>query len=123
MADAKKVLLVEDEAIIAMDLDMSLSDLGWDVIGPASTAAQAFSLIEADTPDIAILDFNIRGGTSEQIAISLLEKSVPVVFLSGDRTTTQIESLKDCRVVSKPVLIKHLQSVLTEILGAAEGAS
>ena len=119
MADAKKVLLVEDEAIIAMDLDMSLSDLGRDVIGPASTANHAFSLIDADTPDIAILDFNIRGGTSEQIAISLLEKSVPVVFLSGDSTTTQIECLKDCRVVPKPVLMKYLHSLLTDILRAA----
>ncbi|GHB00915.1 response regulator [Algimonas arctica] len=117
MGNQNKILLVEDDAIIAMDLEMSLSDLGWEVMGPAPTADQAFDLIKSGLPDVAILDFNIRGGTSEQLAIALMEASVPVLFLSGDSSATDIDSLKECRVLAKPVSMDMISAALTEALG------
>lgn len=115
MDKAKKLLLVEDDPITAMDFEMSLSDHGWDVVGPAATSKAAFELIDAGLPDIAVLDFNIRGGTTEEFARHLVGKAVPVVFLSGDDTTTQIEELASCPVVSKPVSVAKLQLTLLEI--------
>lgn len=115
MGEQKTVLIVEDELIIAMDLEQSLEDLGWTVLGPASTAKKAFQLLEKKTPNVAILDFNVRGGTSEELALGLMERGVPVVFLSGDSTTTQIEGLKDCRVLAKPVKMDTIKDVLDEI--------
>lgn len=117
MDDPKLVLVVEDDALIAMDLEQSLTDHGWHVIGPAPTADQALRLIEDKLPDIAVLDFNIRGGTSEEIAIALIDRSVPIVFLSGDSTTSGIERLEDCRVLPKPIAISEIQTVLIEVLG------
>lgn len=116
MDNAKKILLVEDDPITAMDFEMSLSDLGWDVLGPAATSKSAFDLITQDLPDIAVLDFNIRGGTTEELARYLIKRSVPVVFLSGDSTTTEIEDLETCKVVSKPVVMSKLHLTLTEVL-------
>jgi len=112
MGEGRKILLVEDNAIIAMDMELSLSEAGWRVIGPVATAQQAFDHIRDGLPDLAILDFNIRGGTSEEIALALMEESVPVVFLSGDNTTTQIESLKNCPVLSKPVAFGTIHALL-----------
>lgn len=115
MDEAMKLLLVEDDPITAMDFEMSLSDLGWDVVGPAATSKAAFELIDAELPDIAVLDFNIRGGTTEGLARHLVAQSVPVVFLSGDNTTTEIEEFAACAVVSKPVSVAKLQLTLLEV--------
>lgn len=117
MAEAKKVLLVEDDAIIAMDMEMSLSDAGWEVIGPAATAEAALDMIAKTRPDVAILDFNIRGGTSEPVATHLLAMSIPVVFLSGDNKTTEIAGLAHCHVLSKPVSMEEVQRQLNKELG------
>lgn len=118
MAETKTVLVVEDEPVHAMDMEESLSELGWNVLGPAPTAERAFGLIEDTTPDIAILDYNIRGGTSEEIALALLDRTVPVVFLSGDNLTSNEGPLQDCPVLSKPVNIREISAVLTQLLSA-----
>lgn len=115
MDKSKRILLVEDDPMIAMDFEMSLADLGWEVLGPAATSKRAYELIAKGLPDIAVLDFNVRGGTTEELARHLFENSVPVLFMSGDSTTTEISELKECRVLSKPVLIRVLEKVLSEI--------
>lgn len=116
MVEGKKVLVVEDEPIIAMDLKMSLGDLGYDVIGPTATADKALELIKDNKPDIAVLDFNIRGGTSEEIALYLIEQGVPVIFLSGDSDRTNVDHLNACLLLQKPIQFSSLKSVLDEIL-------
>jgi DNA-binding response OmpR family regulator len=116
MAESGKVLLVEDEAIIAMDMEMSLSDRGWTVMGPVSTTEQALEIVAAGLPDIAVLDFNIRGGTSEDIALFLIARGVPVVFLSGDLAAIRVDALRDCHALLKPVTMNLLHDTLAEVL-------
>jgi CheY-like chemotaxis protein len=56
-----KVLIVEDKAIIARDIEMQLVRSGFEVTGTAATAAEAFELIENETPNIILMDISIRG--------------------------------------------------------------
>ena len=79
----KRVLVVEDDPIIALDLAKQLTDAGYVVVGPASSAARALHLIRADVCDAAVLDVNLRRETSESIAIGLARLSLPFVTLSG----------------------------------------
>lgn len=102
--------------LIAMDLEMSLQDLGWNVVGPVAQADRALRLVETEKLDIGLLDYNLVSGTSEQIAMALLKKSIPVIFLSGDTLRKRSEHLKHCKVIAKPVNIDKLNEALRSAL-------
>src|SRR4051794_28099922 len=57
-----KVLLVEDEFIIALEMELALLDLGCTVLGPVASAAGALALLDRERPDVAILDVNLLDG-------------------------------------------------------------
>ena len=59
--DGPAVLVVEDEFLIAMDLECLLERNGWRVLGPAATVKEALRLLDGETPDVALLDVNLRG--------------------------------------------------------------
>lgn len=82
-AVGKRVLVVEDEPVIAMTIEDMLMDLGYDVVGPASSLAAAQTLAEAEALDAAILDININGGRSYVIADELRRRGVPFAFATG----------------------------------------
>ncbi len=82
-----RILVTEDESLIALMLAMELESAGHRVIGPASTFAAALRLAEAETPDLALLDVNLgqpdRDGID--VAMALLERyGVRSLFVSGD---------------------------------------
>lgn len=76
-----RILLGEDEGLIALDLQSMLMDLGYDVIGPAGTVEEVMAA--ASTCDGALLDVNLRGELVFPAARLLLSRSVPVIFSSG----------------------------------------
>ena len=80
-----KVLVVEDENIVALDLKRRLSKLGYNVIGMASNADRALSLIEEHHPDIVLMDIHIQGHTDGiEIARIVHEKyHIPVIYLTA----------------------------------------
>ncbi|MFC3613652.1 response regulator [Lutimaribacter marinistellae] len=83
-ASQSKVLVVEDELIIGMDLVMTLEDWGYRAEGPLNSVAKALDSIENETPDIAILDVNLgKTETSMPLAERLTELGIPYVFLTG----------------------------------------
>jgi two-component system, response regulator PdtaR len=80
-----RILIVEDEALVAMMLTDSLEDGGHEVMGPAATAAEALALCEAALPDLALLDVDLRaGGNGVVLARALFGRwGLPVIFASG----------------------------------------
>jgi two-component SAPR family response regulator len=112
MGSKKSVLVVEDELMIAIDLEESLLELGWNVVGPVAHTDRALELIGKEIVDVGLLDYNLRNDTSEQIALALLKKSVPVIFLSGDTLRQRPERLKHCQIIAKPVSIDELNKAL-----------
>jgi DNA-binding response OmpR family regulator len=79
------VLVVEDEALIALDLEARLGRHGWRVLGPAATVAQALRLLEDGEvlPDVALLDVNLRGEAATAVAERLRALGVPFVVTSA----------------------------------------
>lgn len=83
-ADERRVLLVEDDWLIAADLAVTFREAGADVVGPAGSVADALAML-ADTPrlDGAVVDINLHGEMAWPVLDALAERGVPVVFATG----------------------------------------
>jgi CheY-like chemotaxis protein len=77
------VLVVEDEFLLALELELLLGRHGYRVLGPASTVAEALRLLEGATPDAALLDVNLRGEMVTPVAEALRALAVPFVLASA----------------------------------------
>ena len=80
-----RVLLVEDEPIVAMHLERVLRDAGWEVVGPVAHQLAALRLARREPLDAALLDLDLRGESGAPVAEALVARGVPVVVLSGSR--------------------------------------
>ena len=115
----KKVLIVEDEMLIAFDLMDTFGDAGAAAIGPAGTLEQAFEAFEKDQTDVAILDIDLRGVSVFPFAEALVERNVPIVFHSGHGMLENLETrFPDAAICPKPAskeeLINKVSSLLTD---------
>ena len=81
--DGRLVLVVEDEFLIAMDLELLLRRHGWRVLGPAATVAEALRLLADERPDVALLDLNLQGELVTPVAEELRAQDVPFVLASA----------------------------------------
>jgi len=81
----RRLLVVEDEYMIATDLARSLEGLGVEVIGPVGSVEDALELVESDGDrlDGAVLDINLRGERVYPVADALVARGVPFVFTTG----------------------------------------
>ena len=79
----KRVLIVEDEALITMLFEDILEDAACRIVGPAMNVRQAIELAQASEIDIAVLDVNLNGESSLPVAALLESRGVPIVFSSG----------------------------------------
>jgi two-component system, response regulator PdtaR len=81
--DGRLVLVVEDEFLIALDLELLLRRHGWRVLGPAATVDQALRLLRGAMPDVAVLDVNLGGELVTPVAAELRVRGVPFVLASA----------------------------------------
>ena len=112
-----RVLVVEDEMLIAFDIADALADFGWEVVGPVGSVAEAMALLGHEQVDIAVLDVNLGGTKSYPIADKLAESKVPVLFLTGDRASDAPLANANSPVLSKPVDYQVLHQTLCEVTG------
>ncbi len=77
------VLVLEDEALIALTLQDDLQDAGYEVAGPFTTCAAALEWLRTHTPDAAILDVALKDGPCREIALELARRKVPFLIYSG----------------------------------------
>ena len=78
-----RVMICEDEVIVAMDLQMLVEDFGYEVIGPFPGLAEAFAALGDSRPDIALLDVRLKDGEVFPLADRLRDMGVGLVFQSG----------------------------------------
>ena len=81
--DGRLVLVVEDEFLIAMDLELLLQRHGWRVLGPAATVDEALRLLARRERPVALLDVNLRGELVTPVAEELRARGVPFVLASA----------------------------------------
>lgn len=114
----KRILLVEDEAMVAMDIEYGLLDRGADVIGPAGTLEDAQSLInKTQQISAAILDVRLHGEDVYPAAHELTQRGVPILFHTGHGVGDEIHpQFPDARVVMKPQSTQSLLDILADLI-------
>ncbi|SOE12014.1 response regulator receiver domain-containing protein [Hoeflea halophila] len=113
------VLVVEDESLIAMNLEMILEDLGHSVIGPVMTLRNLEKLLDGDFhADAAILDVNIAGEPIFPYARRLADLGVPLIFASGYGASGIRDDLAHYPVVPKPYTELDIARMLDRIFPA-----
>lgn len=111
-----KILVVEDNALLAMEMRFILEDAGYQVVGPVSSVAEGLDLANTRNDlDIAVLDINLAGEMSFPIAEALKAKGVPFVFCTGYEHPDTPASLSDCSFMQKPINERSLLSRLAEV--------
>lgn len=97
------IFVAEDEPLIALDLENILGSAGCEVIGSASTVREGLALLGSIKPDIALLDFNLKGETSLPLAAQLQADGVPFAICTGyDRATSLPSELNAAPRLAKP---------------------
>ncbi|MBI5163232.1 MAG: response regulator [Magnetospirillum sp.] len=98
----QRVLVVEDEWLIAMGLEMALQDAGCVVVGPIGRLDQALEAARSETFDVALLDVNLRGEHAFPIADILAQRGIPYAFLTGYGRDTLPPRYAQSRILAKP---------------------
>lgn len=110
------VLVVEDEALVAMEFASVLEQQGCVVIGPAASVARALALIEKQRPDAALLDLNLNGTSALPVAAILGEQNVPFVVVTGYGAAPPNDELRQAPRLTKPVRECDLVRTLRQLL-------
>ncbi len=116
-AQSGRVLLVEDEMLVAMMMAELLRDIGFDVVGPFGSVAEAMSGIERQSLDAAVLDVNLRGEMIYDLAEKLMGQGIPIVFVTGYGADSLDRRFASYPVLQKPVDSAALQRVLVRANG------
>ncbi|MFK5958245.1 MAG: response regulator [Lutibacter sp.] len=110
-----KILIVEDEPIIASDIEMSLEEIGYEVIGIEENAESALQSIKNNKPDLVLLDINLEGDMDGIILAQDINLyfNIPFVFLTSNTdnlTINRVKRTKPAGFIVKPFSEKDLQS-------------
>jgi CheY-like chemotaxis protein len=115
----KRILIVEDEALIAVMVEDMLNELGCTVVGPASTISSALELAGSEELDGAVLDVNVRGERIDPVAEALFARDIPVLFATG-YGEVKFAHGRSAPVIDKPYTQEKLVKGLAAALGIAE---
>jgi len=97
-----RVLVVEDEALIAWDIAEHLRKYGVKIVGPAATVTEACALLEGGAPDAAVLDINLRHESVYPLIEKLRMRRIPFVFASGYSRSALPAEYAGCTFIEKP---------------------
>jgi len=104
---AYRVMILEDDPFIALDMEGMMQEAGFEIIGPVASVPEALKLLNCDpsnAPDCAVLDFYVTGGTSEYVARELTKLGVPFMFLTGNADDVRAVMADQAPLIrSKPV--------------------
>jgi CheY-like chemotaxis protein len=115
----RRVLVVEDEMMIAMLIEDMLEEFGCKLLGPATNVPRALELIGKENVDIAVLDLNLDGQDTYAIADALQQKNVPFIFATGYGSTGLRKGYGKWPILQKPFQAKDLETALAEALSGS----
>jgi CheY-like chemotaxis protein len=118
-----KILVVEDEAIIAAFVVDILDELGANVVGPAYSVPQALALATTAPIDAALLDVNVRDASVIPVRDALRERGIPIVFATGYGASQSREITMGSPVIDKPYSPERIARALAECLGQDGGSA
>jgi CheY-like chemotaxis protein len=115
-AQAKRILVVEDELMIRMLLEDMLGELGYTVAAEAARIEEAWEAAKTADFDLAILDVNLNGQPVSPVADALVARGTPFVFATGYGERGLPESYRDRPTLKKPFQLEGLKQMLENAL-------
>jgi hypothetical protein len=116
-----KILICEDESIIAMDIKNTITRLGYVVTSIVKTADELIKKTATEKPDIIISDIKLQGKSTslEALQVISLNQKIPIIFLSGILNASSITSelaIDPCYHITKPYMPGHLKETIEKCL-------
>jgi CheY-like chemotaxis protein len=118
---ARRILIVEDEMMIAMMVEDFLSDLGWHALGVACTLEKALEMARNADFEAALLDVNLNGRDTFDVADILIERNIPFVFATGYGAQGIAQRFRAVPTLAKPYQLDDLDGALQQAMAGAEG--
>lgn len=120
LSSPPRVLLLEDEAAVSLLIEDMLEDLGCVVAACVARADQALAAVARERLDAAILDVNIGGGSSYEVADALKRQDVPFIFATGYGESGLLAAYRTAPVLQKPFAIEDLEAALARVLNTGQ---
>lgn len=114
----RRILVVEDEALVAMLLEDALGDAGCTILGPTVSVEQSLGLLHDQRPDAAVIDLNLAGESSGPVADALAGMGVPFVVATGYGAEGLPPGHEGVPVLTKPYDPSELIELLTRLCDA-----
>jgi len=118
--NGRRVLVVEDESLVAMLLETILEDMGCTPVGPASTVDAGLTMATDEQLDAALLDVNVAGKQVFPIAEALKARGVPFVFSTGYGEGGLPDEWRGQAAIQKPFTEAAVRDALMKAMGVAE---
>lgn len=118
-----KILVIEDEPLVAMDIEQHLDAAGCSAVGVAGSIEQARTLISAGNFDAALLDANLHGERVDEIASLLTQRGIPFTFASGYDREALPSGFSEAGYLSKPFSAGQLCAAITRMLDRPAAAA
>ena len=116
-----RILVVEDEVLIALEIEERLQRLGCEIVGPVGRLERALELARSTALDGALLDVNVKGGFVYPVAEELLARQVPVIFSTGYAPDTLPPVFRSLPCLRKPFGTGQLETVAQEAFVGRRG--
>jgi len=114
----RRVLVVEDEPLIAFLVADELVELGYTVVGPASSLDEGRKFAATDLMDVALLDLELQGKIADEIADILIRRRIPFVFVTG-QDKSSFPAYRDIPFLTKPFEASALEHAIDALLPTA----
>src|SRR5512142_1604125 len=116
----RRVFVVEDEALVMMLLEDSLVDAGCEIAGIASRVDDALAKAAVLSYDVAVLDVNLNGRQTFEVARCIAERGIPYVFATGYGPASLLADFRHVPILQKPFQQHDLETALRQALAAPE---
>jgi CheY-like chemotaxis protein len=118
-----RVLVIEDEFLVAAAIETVLQAMGHDVLGPVATVEAAIATLGKDAiPDVAIVDLNLRGKASAPVAEELSRLNIPFVFATGYEVDKDLKQrFPAAHWLRKPYTDRQISASLAALAHAGDG--
>jgi DNA-binding response OmpR family regulator len=118
----EKLIVIEDEPLIALLLEDVAREAGWQVLGAAASECEAFDLLRSTTPTAAILDISLGPRNSFAVAAACRDRGVGVVFVTGYGLDEVRHLCGDAPILAKPFTEQELRTALGRVQSKAAHA-
>lgn len=117
---SRKILVAEDELVVAFDLCDTVSEAGFEVEGPHAGISSAMLAFQKEKPDLAILDITLDDGSVFPLARKLADENVPIIFHSGRHSPEEVqEHFPEATTLQKPCPPTEVIETVNKVLETA----